>query len=289
MADTPKLTTFVPELWSARLLSNLNTRLVFGDKLNREYEGEIKSAGDTVHIPQIGRITIGDYERNVDMASPEALTDADLTLIIDKMKTFNFAVDDVDKAQSKPAVMEEAMKEAGYGLAKTADTLIATLLGALTTTAAGELGTTAAPTSLTVANAAAYEQFVNAGVLMDEADIDSVGRWAVIPAWMHGRLLLDPRFISAGTSKTDGVLENGHVGRAANFNISVSNQLVQTAGTKYKTIFGTNAGGTFADQINKVEAYRPEKRFSDAVKGLHVYGMKVVRPKCFVIGTYNKT
>ena len=74
-------------------------------------------------------------------------------------------------------------------------------------------------------------------------------------------------------------MQGGEVGTAAGFRVWLSNNVPNTAGTKYKLIAGTNRGGSYAEQILKTEAYRPEKRFADAVKGLHLYGAKVVDPK----------
>ena len=106
------------------------------------------------------------------------------------------------------------------------------------------------------------------------------GRWVVVPAWFHGLLLKDKRFVGNGTDYNKAILEGGEVGVASGFRVSLSNNVPNTTGTKYKIIAGTNEAGSYAEQILKTEAYRPEKRFSDAVKGLHVYGAKVLQPKC---------
>ena len=116
----------------------------------------------------------------------------------------------------------------------------------------------------------------------------SEGRWVVVPAWYHGLLLKDSRFVGNGTDYNKALIEGGEVGVAAGFKIWLSNNVPNTAGAKYKIIAGTNEAASFAEQILKTEAYRPEKRFSDAVKGLHVYGGKVVQPKCLSVLTANK-
>jgi hypothetical protein len=113
------------------------------------------------------------------------------------------------------------------------------------------------------------------------------GRFVIVPSWYHAMLLKDDRFVRAGTAKTDQVLANGMVGEAAGFTIMKSNNVPNTTNTLYKIIAGHKMAFSYAEQIVKVEAYRPEKRFSDAIKGLHVYGGKLVRPYCWAVLTAN--
>jgi uncharacterized protein YmfQ (DUF2313 family) len=100
----------------------------------------------------------------------------------------------------------------------------------------------------------------------------------VITPDLHGCLLRDSRFVKANEAGTDTGLRNGMVGRAAGFDILLSNNAPNTTGSEFATIAGNNTAITFADQISKTEAYRPQSSFSDAVKGLALYGAKVIRP-----------
>ena len=120
------INNFIPEIWSNELLVNLRKSLVAGQAgvINRDYEGEIRNVGDTVHINSIGEVTIDDYVKNTDMAAPETLTDATRALEITEAKFFNFQVDDIDRVQQTPKVMAGAMAEAAYGLADVADQFI---------------------------------------------------------------------------------------------------------------------------------------------------------------------
>lgn len=272
---------FIPQIWSARLLENLRNNLVYAGLMNREYEGEIKAYGDTVKINSIGAVTIGDYVKNTDIAAAETLTDAQRELKIDQAKYFNFQIDDVDRAQQHPKIMDGAMREAGYGLANTADQYLASLYTDID--AANQLGSDAAVEALTADNA--YEKLVDLKVKLDEANCPMAERFAVIPPWLHGLLLKDARFIGPGTAKTDQTLANGYVGKAAGFDLYMSNNVPNTAGDKYKVIGGVREAWAYAEQILDLEAYRPEKRFADAMKGLHVYGAKVVRPTCLALLT----
>lgn len=281
------LDNFIPTIWSARLLVNLHKALVYGQDgvVNRDYEGEIRDVGDTVKINSIGPITIGTYTKNTDISAPETLTGEQTLLQITEAKYFNFQVDDIDAAQQKPKVMDDAMREAAYGLRDAADQYIASLY---TGVAAGNtIGDDTTPIVPTASDA--YDYLVDLGVLLDEANVPSDGRWVIVPPWFHGLLLKDDRFVKGGTAESDQRLRNGQVGEAAGFAVLKSNNVPNDSGTKYKIIAGHPMAWSYADQILKVEAYRPEKRFADAVKGLHVYGAKLVRPSAIAVLTANKS
>jgi hypothetical protein len=285
------LDNFIPEIWAAEINRVYYRSLVYGSPaiINRDYEGEIQAAGDTVRINSIGDPTIGDYVKNTDMAAVETLTDAQATLTIDQQKFFNFQVDDIDKAQQKPKVMAEAMSRAGFGLRNAVDNFIASLY----TDAAGAIGTTGSPKTVTepatTSNLTAYEYLVDLGTVLDEADVPSDGRFAVVPSWYEGLLLKDQRFVSFGTVANRANLAGGQIGEAAGFTLYKSNNVPNTTATKYRIIAGHPSAWSFASQITSIEAYRPEKRFGNAVKGLLVYGAKVVKPAGLAVLVANKS
>jgi N4-gp56 family major capsid protein len=283
------LNNFIPTVWAARLLAHLQKSLVYGQRgvANRDYEGQIRQAGDSVKINSIGDVTVKSYVKDTDIDAPETLVDASQMLQITESKYFNFAVDDVDKAQSSVSVMEEAMKRAGYKLKDTSDQFLAALMAAAAP-AANLIGSDGAPKTVTTA-AAAYEYLVDLGTILDEANIPSEGRFAIVPSWFHGLMQKDDRFVKAGTMKTDEVLRNGQIGEAAGFSVMKSNNTPNTAATLYKVIAGHDMATSYAEQIVKVEAYRKERGFNDGVKGLHVYGAKVVRPYALAVLTANKS
>lgn len=273
---------FIPTIWSARLLRHLDKRHVYLNLLNRDYEGEIKNFGDKVKVNQIGEVTIKDYEKGKDIDAPEDLSGDQQELVIDQAKYFNFAVDDVDNAQTNPKLMDKAMERAAYAMNDVVDAFAANLL-AVNVHADNCIGTDAAPKTPT--KTTAYDLLVDLGVKLTEANVPTIGRWVVIPAWYHGLLLKDDRFVGNGTDYNKAILEGGEVGNGAGFTIYVSNNVPNTAKAKYKIIAGTDEAGSYAEQILQTEAYRPEKRFSDAVKGLHVYGAKIFQSKCIAVLT----
>ncbi len=344
------ITKFVPEVWSATILSILAKNLVYAGApcVNRNYEGEISAYGDTVHIPTVADPSIVTYSKDTDL-TVEVLTDDELTMVIDQAKAFAFEIDDIDMRQvrSGGALMAEAAQRAGFGLRDVADQYMSAKMAV---GAGNALGVIDATTATNVYDAL----LVPASVKLDEANVPTEGRWMVIDPATHGKLLLDARFIKANESGSQAGLRNGVVGSAAGFTILKSNNapvaarsisatvtvattartLTAAAGTFSQgdvglTVAGTritagskiasvNADGSvatmdtagatagtqtdtvlsgaakiaiagspiatsYAEQINKVEAFRPEKRFADALKGLHLYGGKVVRSPGLVV------
>lgn len=279
---------FIPQVWSARLLSNLHKALVFAQSgvVNRDYDGEAQ-LGNTVKINSIGPVTVGDYTKNADHGTPETLTEAQRSLLVDQAKYFNFQVDDIDAFQQKPKVMDEAMQEAAYALSETLDRFIAGKY--VDAAAANAVGSTGTPVAIDpAANKLAYKTLLDLGVKLTKQNIPTIGRFAIIPPEYTAALLQDDRFVSFGTGDNSSALKNAVVGRAAGFDLLESNNVVQLTGGdagKFKVMAGTDIAITLADQIDETEAYRPERRFADAVKGLHVYGAKVVRPEALAVAT----
>ena len=246
---------FIPTIWSARLLNHLDKSHVYLNLLNRDYEGEIKNFGDTVKINQVGDVSIKDYIKGTDIDAPEDITGEQQELKIDQAKYFNFAVDDVDNAQTNPKLMDKAMQRAAYAMNDVVDAFAANLL-AINVHADNAIGTNEAPIVPTKADA--YDYLVDLNTKLTEANVAKMGRWVVIPAFYHGLLLKDDRFVGNGTDYNQAILEGGEVGKAAGFTVYVSNNVPNTEGTKYEVIAGTTEAGSYAEQILNTEAYRPE-------------------------------
>lgn len=267
------VTNFIPQLWSARLLAHLDKAHVVANLVNRDYEGEIKAYGDTVKITQVGNVTINDYTENNDIEDPEELSTSQKTLTIDKQKYFNFQIDDVDAAQVRSPLMEAAMQRAAYALADETEKILLTEMD------------TNATTKLTVEEKLSktniYSELVKVKVKLDEKNVPTAGRFLIVPPDVHGMLLEANVLVGTGGSMAEGISTNGHVGRILGFDVYLSNNMGSlTNGTG--AIAGTKEACTFAEQIVQTEAYRMEKRFADALKGLNVFGCKVIQPDCLV-------
>lgn len=265
------VTTFIPELWSARLLYALEHSHIAANLVNRDYEGIIRQQGDTVHINSIGAVTVDDYTRNTDIDDPEILTTTDQTLTIDQAKYFNFQIDDVDAAQAAGDMMDTAMARAAYALNDTSDAFLLDTI--VKGAASGNVIGSSAAVTLTADNV--YENMVALRTKLDKANVPTTNRAVVVPPEIYALLLLDDRFVKASSAATaDTVLLNGEVGRVAGFKVYMSNNVPYATDT-WSIPACIPYATTYAEQIVSTEAYRMEKRFADAVKGLHVYGAKV--------------
>ena len=257
------ITNFIPELWSANILLELQKNLVYGSAVNRDYEGDIANYGDTVHITGIAHISIGDYTAHTDITI-EPATDKDAgELVINQSKYFAFEIDDVEKRQAMNNLTAAYSQDAAYKLRDLTDQYLA---GATATTA--------------------YDTIVDLATALDKQNVPDAGRWVIVTPDFYGLLRKDSRFV-AGAESAHSTLLNGVVGEAAGMTILKSNNAPAAKGGSTQSptdegnviIAGTNAATTFAEQIAKVEATRKEKGFDDIVKGLHLYGAKVVRPE----------
>lgn len=259
---------FIPTIWSARLLANLDKNLVALQFVNRDYEGEISAFGDTVKINQVGNITIKDYD-GTDIDDPEEMDSTQQSLVIDQAKYFNFTVKDIDKAQANVNLLNESMKRAAYAMADVVDQDI---FKVASEGAGIKEGTASSPIEIDINNA--YDTLVDLGVLLDEKNVPIGGRKIALPHWYLGLLAKDPRFTKDMNILANGVVEGATVGR---FNLLASNNLKTGSGGISHAPAGITDALTFANQIVETEAYRPEKNFSDAMKGLNVWGRKVIQ------------
>ena len=276
--------------------------LVFGGPgiVNNDYEGEISGPGTTVHITQFGDPIISAYSPNETITYQE-LDDAGQELLIDQRSYFGFTVDDVDKRQAAGDMQAYLEDRAAYKLADTADQFVA---GLYTSTAYANILQTSGnavvalgsgSSSVTTNNCITLNTYGGSNtnpadfylkvliplkIKLDEAYVPQQGRYVVIPPWAMGMLEQTQAFMSVATPQQQEVQMNGHVGRIANFDVYVSNNSVEcdTTNNGWVVQAGHPMAITFAEQIVQTEALRLQTTFADAVRGLHVYGAKVVRP-----------
>lgn len=260
------LNNFTSTVWSETLYKELQKNYVGVKLCSREFEGEIKGQGDRVKICGISPITVFDYSKNTDMPAAEVLSDTVRTLIIDQAKGFNFFIDDVDAAQSRPNIMTEAMRRASDALADVADSYIYSL----TDSGVATISNTSVTAESIISTLAEARLKLMENNVPNNASISL----EVSPA-IEQKLVLSK--VLRSTDNTDA-LTKGYIGSFMGFDVYVSNNIVKT-GNAYRCIARTNRAIAFAEQINSVTAYEPELRHGDAVKGLHLYGAKIVYPK----------
>lgn len=288
------ITNFIPELWAANLLLQTRKNLVYGQPgiINRDYQGLIGQKGDVLHITGLGSVTISDYTKGTDMAAPQQLSDADTELRITQQKSFAFAVEDLDKAQAAGNFEADARDEAGYALADTRDQFIASLY--TDASASNLLGSDASAKVPNTTQGDAQNIFnliADCGTLLSDSKVPKQGRWMIVPPWISAIIAKDLKvsYGAAGAPTQQGILMNGYITRIAGFDLLESQNVPNTAGAKYKILFGTNRAITFADQIVKTEAIRDPDQFRDVVRGLDVYGAKVVHPDQLGVLTVSKS
>ena len=262
---------FKPTIWSRELLYTLKKSHVAGNIINRNYQGDITGEGDTVKIQTPDAITVADYT-GVDIAFQD-LASATQSLVIDKAKYFAFLADDVDQAQANVQLVQSYMQESSYSLADEFDQFVFSFYSGAD---ASNVIDKATLTSGTI-----YNKMVEAGKRLDENNVPSMGRWVVFSPDEKALLSTSDDFTSA-SMLGDDTKRTGFTGEIAGFEVYMSNN-VQEADDGTDNVrhipFGSTSAITVADQIVKTEAGRREAGFSDFVKGLHVYGGKVVRPK----------
>ena len=266
------LSYFIPTVWSETLYRELDREYVAVKNCSRDFEGDIKNVGDTVKIVGVSPISVFDYTKNTNMSAPAELTDTQRTLTIEKAKAFNFAIDDIDRAQATPKLMKEAMHLAASALANEADKYVFSLHSQVAA------ANTKTVTGLTSSNV--VDMLLDVKQKLLENDVPGNEEIILEVPPVVASAIIKAKIVS-GTDNTD-VLDQGCIGKFLGFKIYVSNNVATatvSSVTHYKCFARTKRAITFAEQLNEIEAYRPELRFADAVKGLHLYGAKIVYPK----------
>ena len=239
------LLNFIPTVWSENLLSQMDKKYIAVANCNREFEGDIKGRGDRVKVCGVGDINVFNYTKNIDFeTSAQELTDSVKTIMIDQAKAFNFQIDDIDRAQANPKLMDAAVRNAAAALANTADQYIFSLC------------------SKAGSNIAASASVDNIIDLIIDA---------------RTKLLENILKNKINIANTDTALESGCIGYVAGCKVFVSNNVV-VAENVHKCMARSKRAIAFAEQLSEIDAYRPERRFADAVKGLHLYGAQVIYP-----------
>lgn len=280
------ITNFQRTVWSKKIQTQLDTITSLKDHCDFEFEGEIAYAKE-VKILGVTRPTIRTYTPGSSLTR-EAGTDSSQTLAINQYKYFDFEVEDIDKAQSTPGLIEALTKEATLGLSEEADKYVASLVGTDITSGSPtvSIGTKTDISGVTDGGISLIESGFKK-LYENNCKVNDAYHLELNPEWYT---ILRPYIIELETFNTD-LIKKGYVGKYANALISIENLLWK--GTYDSTanvtacMLRTTKAIAFAGQIDKVEAYRPHDAFQDALKGLYVFGAKIVRPEqIFVFPIY---
>lgn len=295
--NTLQATGFIPEIWSGKLVEKFYASTVLAAISNTDYEGEIKNQGDKVKIRTKPTITISNYRADGLLALQRPSGNV-VELSIDQGKYFNTILDDVMDVQSDLNLLSMWSDDAAEQMKITIDTdvLAGILNGAAATynrgATAGKISaninlgvTSSGPLSVTAAPASGKVDILSVllrlGQALDEQNIPETGRWVVLPTW--AATLIKQSELRQAYLSGDGVsiLRNGRLGMVDRFTLYTSNLLPSgTAGGLASgewVIYAGHAHGlTFASQVSKVETLRSEQTFGTVLRGLQVYGYKVV-------------
>ena len=283
---------FIPEIWSGKLIENFYDATVLTAISNTDYEGEIKAYGDTVNIRTTPDITVRPYVKGQTL-TVENPDKPKIQLLIDKGEYFACVEDDVDRIQSDIKAMDKWTKDASERMKIAVDVRVLTDIlpdvaaankGATAgaKTASYNLGTTGTPVALTKTTVIDY--LVDLGTVLDEANCPESDRYVVIPAKFANLIKKSDLKDASMTGDSISIQRNGRLGMIDRFTLYISHNLSVAAGGKFNLIAGHKMGFTFASQMTNMETIRAESTFGNIVRGLQVYGYKVVKPEALATG-----
>jgi molybdopterin-binding protein len=303
---------FIPQIWSGKLQVKFYSSTVLSEITNNDWEGEIKDQGDKVEIRTIPTITISAYTKGQTLTS-QVPTNSVIELNIDQGKYFQVVVDDVDAVQADLKLMDIFTNDAAQQMKISIDTDV--LAGVKNLAAAANQGATAGNlsaninlgdgnptgglTGVKLDKTTVINKIVEMGQVLDEQNVPETGRWLVIPAFVASMIKQSDLKDASITGDTQTPLRNGRLGTIDRFTLYVSNLLPKAAGatrmagdsgagtvTGTYVYAGTRDAITFASQITKVETLRSQTTFGNIVRGLNVFGYKVIKPEALVEGFF---
>jgi hypothetical protein len=294
---------FIPAVWSGKLVEKFYTATVFGAISNTDYEGAISDYGDQVIIRTTPTLTIVDYTIG-DALTYETPTNANTTLDINKGKYFAFTLDDVDAMQSDINLMDDWAEDASEQMKIAVDSdVITNILADISADNKGitagvisndiNLGDTGTngDTAILIDSTTILDYIVDIGTVLDEQNVPETGRWLVMPAWMIATIKKSDLKDASLAGDSTSIMRNGLVGMVDRFYLYLSNNIVgitEGTATLYKPIAGHSAGLTFAAQMTKMETLPNPDTFGQLVRGLNVYGFKVIEGKYLATGVVKK-
>ena len=268
---------FKPELWSKLLLRDIMNYGVMLDCVNRNYEGEIKNQGDTVHIQKIGDITINTHDESKAMTH-QNIAGTTQVLKIDQAKDIMFLVSDIDKVQANVELMTKYTNKAKKNVVNVKDAYLHALGIAAAT---NDLGTKAVtPENIYGVLVDMFAELARANAIgADGKGEDGKRPYIVLPPEVVAVIKKSPE-ASHATTLGDDTVRKGAIMQYAGFDIKQSTN-VGADGT-FNILAGTTEGITYAEQITKVESLKDKDYFGDFVRGLYLYGGLAAQPECLV-------
>ena len=298
---------FLPSIYSKKVLNFFRKASVVEAITNTDYAGEISAYGDSVKIIKEPVISVSDYTRGSDTSATK-LTDQELTLVVDSAKAFKFIVDDIETNMSHVNFKEVATSSAAYALRDSYDAaVIASMFSGVSTSSPDHvLGADAAAATQTMAQHQGGSNSIDLtgsdgtgtdpldvmafmAKLLDEQSVPEEGRWFVAPPSFYNELSQSgSKLLSVDFNAGQGSIRNGLVssGKLRGFDMYKSNNVAAASTATGKILAGHISSTATAQTIISTEVLRDPSSFGDIVRGLHVYGAKVLRPEALVSAFY---
>ena len=298
---------FLPKIYSKKVLNFFRKASVVEAITNTDYAGEIAAFGDSVRIIKEPVISVSDYTRGSDTTATK-LTDQELTLVVDSAKAFKFIVDDIETNMSHVNFKEVATSSAAYALRDSYDAaVIASMFSGVSTSSPDHvLGADAAAATQTMGQHQGGSNSIDLlgsdgtgtdpldvmsfmAKLLDEQSVPEEGRWFVAPPSFYNELAQSgSKLLSVDFNAGQGSIRNGLVssGKLRGFDMYKSNNVAAASTATGKILAGHISSTATAQTIISTEVLRDPSSFGDIVRGLHVYGAKVLRPEALVSAFY---
>ena len=286
---------FLPSVYSKKVLNFFRKASVVEAITNTDYAGEISAYGDSVKIIKEPVISVSDYTRGSDTTDTK-LTDQEITLVVDSAKAFKFIVDDIETNMSHVNFKEVASSSAAYALKDAYDAaVLATMfagvsasgpdhiIGADAAAGTGGVAETTASVDLLGSDGTgvdAIDLMARMARLLDDQNVPEEGRWFVAPPSFYEELSQSgSKLLSVDFNAGQGSIRNGLVssGKLRGFDMYKSNNIAATSNATGKVMAGHISSTATANTILSTEVLRDQTSFGDIVRGLHVYGAKVLR------------
>lgn len=281
------LKDFIPsELMSAVILTKLRKSLVAGDVVGTDYNGILANYGDSFKIPTFNTSGASDYTKNQTLTY-SALDGAGQVLTINQQKYFSYGIDKIDNQQAIANIQNELLTQATLDLSEAADQYLlsgvmpaqAGITGGSTVRALGTSGS-----AISVASSGVMDYVGRYAQRLDEENVPQDGRFMIVPPWMHNYLVVASVLETDGSIPAQDQYANGRVGRFWGFDIRVSNNGIRPAAAASCVLAGVKSSTQFVDNLIETGIRDLEQTFGYGVRGLYVYGAKVVRTLGLAVG-----
>jgi len=296
---------FLPAIYSKKVLNFFRKASVAEAITNTDYEGEISAFGDSVRIIKEPVISVSAYTRGADTTATK-LTDQEINLVVDSANAFKFIVDDIETSMSHVNFKEVAASSAAYALRDAFDAAVIAagfaglsasapnhVLGADDDTTGTVVGTyDEAAKSINLLINDPLDVLAHMAKLLDEQNVPEEGRWVVAPPSFYEQLSKSgSKLLSVDFNAGQGSIRNGLVtsGLLRGFSMYKSNNIAATAAADGKILAGHMSAICTAQTITSTEVIRDPDSFGDICRGLHVFGVKVLRPEALVGAFFSLT